>query len=503
MGGLPESSVRVWGRRVASAFVVLPLMCASRAEAAYVAVDAVSQLQLYSMHSPWGAPVLSRQRLIHQLALDAYGEQSDPENQQVTWSFHARLRLDGDYGITDEERDSTNFASYIPGLQTSPVDLSYGYLQVSGLLRNSTGVTLGRQLFFNELGFWSFDGAKVAFSPGRVFELSGYAGFEQRGGVPLLSTSRYEGDGVFRGNRDNLSASYWPDYLNSTALAPAYGASWSLTAFDGVRARVDYRRVTEHDRVVTLPFADANGRVQTISASRISSERLGVGLGADWTKRASVDGAWVYDLYRRVNQEHRAQVVYRPLDALRLTAAYEYRLPLFDADSIFNWFGAKGSIISRLSLGVQVSKSISVTASGGARWLGVGPKQFLAEGLTTGPDGGTDGIFRVESTYVTRRDRLGSSASIESGAGGNRLASDLWYRRSLWGERLETLAQVSAGHWQHPLLPERAQSSVLYVAGLRVFPGGKQEFSAEWEHVVAEGPYQRFRVMATATARWP
>ena len=320
---------------------------------------------------------------------------------------------------------------------------------------------------------------------------------------PLLSTSRYEADGVFRGNREDLSASNWPGYLNSTALAPAYGLSWALTALPSVRARVDYRRVSQHDRVVTLPFADENGHVQTFSGSRISSERLGIGLGADVASRASVDGAWVYDLYRRVSQSHRAQLTFRPLDKLRVTAGYEYRLPLFDADSIFNWFGAKGSILSRLSVGVQLSQTLQVTVSGGARWLGVGPKQFLTSGLDVGPVGGTDGIFRLDSSYFSRKNRLGSSASVESGAGGRRLVSDLWFRRSLWEQRLETMTQLSAGYWQNPLLPERAQSSVMYVLGLRLFPGEKQEFRTEWEHVVTEGPYQRFRVMATAMARWP
>jgi hypothetical protein len=477
--------------------------CPRQVEAAYVSVDAISQLQLYSVHSPFGAPILSRERLVHQLALDAYADPVGPEDSHATWAFHSRLRLDGDYGISNEERDTNNDAAFIPGLQTSPVDLSYGYLEVSGLLRNSTGVALGRQLFFNELGFWSFDGAKLSFSPGRLFELSGYAGYEQRGGVPFLTTSRYEADGVFRGDRENMSSSQWPGYVRSTELAPAFGASLSLSAVPGIRARVDYRRVTQHDRVVTLPFADENGHVQTIAASRVSSERFGVGLGADWSKRGSLDGAWVYDLYRRVSQEHRVQLLYRPNDEWRFAAGYEYRLPIFDADSIFNWFGAKGSLLGRLSASVALPHSISLTVTGGARWLGVGPSQFLAEGLTTGPNGGVDGILRVESVYSTQRERLGSALRVEAGEAGRNASSDLSYRRGFLENRLETLAQVTAGYWQNPLLPERAQSSVMYVAGVRLFPGGKQEFSTEWEHVIAEGPYQRFRVLATVAVRVP
>jgi hypothetical protein len=455
------------------------------------------------VYSPWGAPALSRQRLTHQLALDAYGAPASPEDPHATWVFHARLRLDGDYGILGEERDKDRDATFIPGLVTSPVDLSYGYLQISGLLRQSTAITLGRQLTFDELGLWSFDGAKASFAPGGYFEIAGYTGYEQRGGVPFLGTSRYEADGVFRGNRDGLPASTWPGYLNSRSLAPTFGFTGQLLALPNVRARIDYRRVNQHDRVVTLPFADESGTLQTFSGNRISSERLGVGWGADLTSQASVDGAWVYDLYRRVNQAHRAQVIYRPSDRVRFTASYDYRLPLFDADSIFNWFGAKGSILSRLSCSVRLSPRTDLTISGGARWLGIGPKQWLAEGLDRGPVGGTDGLFRVESTYFTRYDRWGSSASVETGDAGKRLVTDLWYRRSLWTDRLETLTQFNAGYWQNPLLPERSQSSFMYVLGLRVFPGAKQELRTEFEHVIVEGPYQRFRVIAIAQARWP
>jgi hypothetical protein len=93
--------------------------------------------------------------------------------------------------------------------------------------------------------------------------------------------------------------------------------------------------------------------------------------------------------------------------------------------------------------------------------------------------------------------------SVEAGDAGKRLVTDGWYRHLLWSEKLETLTQVSAGYWQHPLLPERAQGSLLYVLGLRIFPGAKQELGAEWEHVVVEGPYQRFRVLGTAMVRWP
>lgn len=476
---------------------------APKASAMDAIVHAQSELQLYSVRSPYGPQVLQRQRLIHQLALDALGAPPTADSSKVTWAFHSRLRLDGDYGITPEERDPSRQGSFTPGLATSPVDLSYGYLSVTGLLADTTALTLGRQLTFNSLGFWSYDGAQVAFVPGGLFELSLLGGWEQRGGVPLLSTSRYEADGVFRGNREGMSGPEWPSYLSSTSLAPAVGATFSWLAFHGLRARVDYRRVTQSDRVVTLPFADASGKLQTFAGRRISSEKVGVGAGFDLAPRASVDGAWVFDLYQRKTEVHRATANYRPSEQWRLGLGYNYRLPLFDADSIFNWFGARGNVSASATVTYEPVTAFQITATCGMRWLGIGPKQLLSEALSVGPEGGKDALGRLDTSYFGREFTLGSGTLYESGDGGTRYVADVYHRRSLFERKLLITQLVSAGRWQNPWYAERGQSSLMYVLGARLYPGARQEFGIEWEHVLAQGPLQHFRVLATAMARFP
>jgi hypothetical protein len=466
-------------------------------------VEASSVLQIYSVRSPWGAPIVTRQRLTHTLSLEIYRPIQDPLESKVALAFHARLRLDGDYGIEDSERDPSATGTFVPGLFVSPVDLSYGYFEARGLLSNNVSTRIGRQIVFDELGFWSYDGMLLSFAPGRLFELSAYAGYEQRGGLPFLSTSRYEADGVFRGDRTGMAANQWPSYLNSTEPAPAYGAALALTALPWLRARADYRRVTQHDTVVTVPFADSQGHLQTFSGSRISSERLGAALGADIASRASLDGALVYDLYRRVNQEHRLYATFRASPRLRFTAAYLYRLPVFDADSIFNWFGARGSIVAQSSATLALTDRLGFTLSGGARWLGVGPRQWLHDALGTGPDGGMDWLGRIESNYLTATNGFGAGTIIEAGDAGDRVSSDLWYRQKFWSRRLESRLQVGAGRWQHPLMTQRGQSSLMYVAGIRWQPGGRPELGAEWEHVMLEHAAHRFRIVATLSARWP
>lgn len=466
-------------------------------------VEATSVLQIYSVRSPWGTPILSRQRLTHTLSLEAYRPIVDPLDSKLSLAFHARLRLDGDYGIQDSERDPAATAAYVPGLFVAPVDLSYGYFEARGLLGNNVSTRLGRQIVFDELGFWSYDGLWLGFSPGGLFELAAYTGYEQRGGVPFLSSSRYEADGVYRGDRSGMAANLWPSYLNSTDPAPAYGATLALKAFPWLRARADYRRVTQHDTVVTVPFANATGQMQTFSGSRISSERIGVALGADVASAASVDTAWIYDLYRRVNQEHRVYATYRASSRLRFTAGYQYRLPVFDADSIFNWFGAKGSVLAQSSATLRVTERTSVTVTGGARWLGVGPRQWLSDALASGPDAGFDWLGRIDSNYFTATNGLGAGTAIESGDAGDRISTDLWYRQRFWSRRLESNLRVSAGRWQNSLMTQHGQSSLMYVTGIRLYPGGRPELGAEWEHVMLQGAAHRFRIIATLSARWP
>ncbi|HMA92921.1 MAG TPA: hypothetical protein VKP30_09550 [Polyangiaceae bacterium] len=490
---------KVWG------FLPLALVLghAARATAYETKVEASSVLQIYSVRSPWGAPILSRQRLTHTLSLEAHRSLEDIRQSKVSWAFHARLRLDGDYGIRDQEREADATGTFVPGLSVWPVDLSYGYLEIKGLFSNNLSTRVGRQILFDELGLWSYDGAMLTFSPGGIFALAGFAGYEQRGGVPLLSTSRYEADGVYRGDRAGMSPNSWPLYLHSTRPAPAYGGTLSLTAFPWLRARFDYRRVTQHDDVVTVPFADADGRVQTISGSRVSSERMGVAVGTDLGDKASIDGAWVYDVYRRITQQHRLAANYRASSKLRLRAGYRYLLPVFDADSIFNWFGAKGSILIESGANLRLTERIDMSLSGGVRWLGIGPHQWLNDAFTPGPETGVDWLARLESTYFTDNESVGVSTAVESGAAGDRISTDLWHRRAFWDRKLESRVLLNAGRWQHPLMAHRGESSFLYVLGVRLLPGGRPELGAEWEHVISERLTHRFRLLATLSTRWP
>ncbi len=413
-----------------------------------------------------------------------------------------RMRMDADYGISPAEQDPTNEDYFVPGLKTAPVNVLYAYVEGGGWLRNTVGFRLGRQLFFDELGWWSLDGVRVGFAPGHLFELAGYVGFEQRGGVPLLSSGHYEAGGVFRGDREGLGATQWPSYLQSTSLAPATGASLVLLAIPHLRARADYRRVWQRDQVVTSPFLDASGRLATASMTRVSTERAGLGLGYDFGQTASGDGAMVYDLYRDKLIEHRATVVAHLAESLRLSVNYHYRVPTYDADSIFNWFGAVGSTDVRPRLEIDLRRDWSLGVATGVRW-------YQAPWASATTDAGTvrgaerDGLFGVDSTWHTRQLLVRLSETSEVGDAGDRYVGDAYVSYRLYGGTLMPSALVSMARWRDHLRPDFNSSVFTYVLGCRYSPIRAPQFGLDWEHSLSDVAGQRFRVVGTVEVRWP
>ncbi len=472
---------------------------ATRTSAYEARVDLHSSLQLYGVRSPYGPQGLSRQRLTHTLGLDVFGIGDGATRGGPWFVVRARMRLDGDYGIRDAEVDPAASQDYVPGLVVAPLDLSYGYLEGGGLLRGTTGFKLGRQLTYDSLGWWSFDGVRVGFAPGRLLELAGFAGWEQRGGLPLVSTSRYESDGVYRGDRTGLDPRFWGGYLESRRPAAAYGGSLELLAIEELRWRVDYRRVTQHDQVVTVPFADGQSGLQTYSAQRVSSERVGTSVSVTPNAKYSAELGAVYDLYVARVTEARGNLRANWTRELSSELGSHYRLPVFDADSIFNWFGAGGTELLRTSLLWNASRRVTLGATAGVRWLGLGSVVNGGSPSATG----RDELLSLDSHFRFGRDHLSLSQLVERGDAGQRLVMDLVHRRRYPGELLETLGILSVARVKDPssLLPER--TSFVTVVGARFFPDRSPRFGVEGELAFLEGLGQRSRLLGTLEGNWP
>lgn len=495
-------STRLVRSRVSLAVLGLLFSLVSKGRAYEANVDGQSVLQLYTVQGLYGSPSVSRQRLTHTLGLDVVDLAGSAWNNEPWVNVRIRMRMDGDYGISPAEQDPSNSDYFVPGLKTSPVDVMYAYIEGGGWLRDTLGFRLGRQLFFDELGWWSLDGAKLMFMPGRLFELAGYLGFEQRGGLPLLSTGRYEAGGVFRGNREGLGATQWPSYLQSTSLAPAAGGSLVLTAIAHLRARIDYRRVWQRDQVITSPFLDANGQLATVSMTRVSTERAGASVGYDFGQVVSSDGAMVYDVYRDKIIEHRAAVQARLAEHLQLFLNYQYRLPTFDADSIFNWFGAVGSTVVRSRLGIELRRDWTLGATAGVRW-------YRAPWASTTTDAGNtryaerDWLGGVDSTWHTQKMVVRIADTTEAGDAGDRWVGDAYLSYKLAEGALTPSAMVSMARWRDHLRSDFNSTVFSYVLGCRFAPVRAPIFGLDWEHSVSDVMTQRFRLVASVDVRWP
>jgi len=478
------------------------LSTAQMAQAYDAKVDGQAYLQLYSVQGLYGAPTLSRQRLTYNLGLEVVNLAGSAWNNEPWVTARFRIRMDSDYGISPAEQDPNNSDYFVPGLKTAPFDVLYAYVEGGGWFHNTTGFRAGRQSFFDELGWWSLDGVRVAFSPGHLFELAAYTGFEQRGGVPLMSTGRYEAGGVFRGNREGLGANQWPSYLQSTSLAPAAGASLVLLAIPRLHARFDYRRVWQRDQVVTSPFLDANGNLATTSLSRVSTERAGLGLGCDFGSSTAADGAAVYDVYRSKLVEHRAAVQTRPLERLKLSLSYQYRLPTYDADSIFNWFGAVGSTLVRARTDLDLRSDLNLGATAGIRWYGA-PFATQSASTSQSPGGQRDGIGGVDATWHSAHSTLRIAQTAEIGEAGDRWVGDAQLAHRISYGHLEPSVLLSLARWRDRLRADFNSTVFSYVLACRFSPTGAPQFGIDWEHSVSDVGQQRFRVVGTVDLRWP
>lgn len=464
-------------------------------------VDGQASLQLYSVQGLYGAPILNRQRLTYHLGAEVVNLAGSAWDNEPWVTVRFRLRLDSDYGISPAEQDPKNLDYFVPGLRTAPFDIQYAYVEGGGWLRNTSGFRVGRQLFFDELGWWSLDGVRVAFAPAQLFELAVYSGFEQRGGLPLVSTSRYEAGGVYRGERDGLTANQWPGFLQSTSLAPAIGTSLILLAVPKLRARFDYRRVWQRDQVATSPFLDANGQLATTSVSRISTERAGMGLGYDVGSLASADAAAVYDFYRSKLIEHRAALRVQAFDSFSVVLNYQYRLPTYDADSIFNWFGAVGSTLLRTRFGIDLRRDLSVGLTLGARWYAAPESATMLRSNSS--LGQQDALGGLDATWHTQRDTLRIAQTAEVGDAGDRWIGDAWFAHRLSGANLEPSVLLTVARWRDRLRSEFNSTALTYVLGCRFTPRDAPRFGVDWEHSFSDVSLQRFRIVGTVEVRWP
>jgi hypothetical protein len=460
--------------------------------------------QFYDVRSPTGENVISRRRLTTTLGVsvyDLYDTPQDPTGPSVT--FRARMRYDADYGGSGLETDVSN-RRLVPGFERGPIDLMYGYVEGRRFLKGWLGFKVGRQYVVDSLGWWSFDGGQVKITTPYYFAAEVYGGLEQRGGMPL-STPRFEREGIWRGDRSGYNPSLYPSFQPND-VAPAYGAALESAGFTWLHGRLTYRRVYNTGASNTSQFANGVKAPVTYDGTRISQERLGYGFDATLPELGGIKGGLAYDLYNA-----KFANVYASVDAyasrkLTLSLDYDYFVPTFDADSIWNFFMA----MPMNDLGVRASYDATdhLAFSGGLRARAFGvqtePEPDLTEptspnGIANGnyyPKSGLDmmGGGNLAARWHFGEGAVGARSNADFAKNGERLGIDFYAERTI-ETRYVVSARTGLWQWDDKLRPDRDATSFQYVAGVGYKLWPRSLVFADFEHDMNRIAGQRFRAM--------
>lgn len=468
----------------------------SPASAMEVEVQAETTAQGYQLRNAWGDPVLSRRRFMQTLGMHVTGiggedhDTDDGRAEDLDVSFRMRMRLDADFAIQPTELSYVDYpGAYVPGLERAPFDLMYGYFDVRNIAQGLMSMRFGRQYVIDSLGWWSFDGALVRLDLPVYLAVEAYGGFEQRAGFPL-STSRFERDGVWRGDRGSLDANAYPEFLEA-GVAPAHGFVLETLGLPIVHGRVAYRRVWNSGTVATHPFpATRTGVPDTTHGLRISQERIGASADAMVEDAGALRAGVIYDLPR-------AQLTswYATADAFAasdVTAGLDVDriVPTFDGDSIWSWFATEPmtNLLGRTD--VEITKRLRAAAAGGVRWVDLGTSS------SDDPGRMVDVLGRASARYELSDGRVGLSGLTDRGKRGRRdgvdVFGDQWFER-----RFLVSGRVSLYDWRDELRPDRSATSFGYVLGGGYRVGEETTARVEWEHDTNELVGQRYRILAS------
>ncbi len=468
--------------------------------------------QFYDVRSPAPAAngdvtVLERRRLTSTLGLGIYNLLEAPmgDTRAPDLSIRARVRYDADFGVSSMETDSTNFQSFLPGLHEQQVDLMYAYVEGRRFLNGWLGFKAGRQYVTDVLGWWAFDGAEVSATTPFYVKAEAYGGLEERSGL-ALSTPRFEAEGVWRGNRSGFDDNLYPQF-QPARIAPAFGVALESTGFTWIHGRLTYRHVWNEGASNVSEFASGIYPAEIYDKARTSTERLGYAIDASLAKWGGAKAGFVYDFYRGDITS-----IYGSLDAyltptVTVSADFDYYVPSFDADSIWNFFAGEPTSDIGLRGNVNFTDQLSVAGGAHARIFtvqtsefnpapGYSPSPNYSSDLTYYPSNGHpfDGGGDINARWKTGLTRATLRAAGDWGEEGERVGADL-AGEHVFEDRYVANARVGLWQWDDKLRSFRSTTTFSYVLGVGYIFAPRSLGKVEWEHDISGLVGNRFRLL--------
>jgi hypothetical protein len=264
------------------------------------------------------------------------------------------------------------------------------------------------------------------------------------------------------------------------AIAPAFGAALESTGVTWIHGRLTYRRVYDTGSSNVTEFASGLYAPASYDGGRISSERIGYSMDANLATLGGVKAGVVYDFYNAEMTN-----LYATIDAyagkkVTLSADYDYYVPTYDADSIWNFFAGEPMSDLGLRANVNVTDRLSVAGGGHVRVSEVQtgpldpgrPAPRTRPTPTTPPTRASTPPTATPSTRAAtsppagnRRDAGDPARQRQLGREGDRVGADI-AAQHVFETRYVASLRTGVWQWDDKLEPDRSTTSFNYVLGL-------------------------------------
>lgn len=390
--------------------------------------------------APTGAnQLLTRRRLTEVLNLSLYdieperwhGDDQDHTARNTIY-FDASLRFDTDFGGYVTGRPTG--ADELRELQQSQIDIFYAFLG-GRRLGGRVDFQLGRQIHYDLLDFYAFDGLDALVRIQRYVAAEAFGGTEVLGALPL-SSPIYELDGTSVGSRGPTTR-----HEQTEQMRPLVGAAMVLGGVPGdvpapVTARLAYRRV----------WSATADRQPGEPESGVNDEKVALTATAEWRRRVFLTGGVRYNLLLATFDDQ--QVGLRVRASGRQWVGFEmaYLAPTWDGDSIWNVFAAGAYRDFRGNYELQVIDGLKLYLRAFARHFEAVPDvpgdeaRWAAGGSTGAVWRGRLGMLRLDTYF-------------DGGFGGRKVGVDSSGRWQVRPRALELEGRLTAYEWKSDQQP--------------------------------------------------